>query len=116
MVRAAFEEEDEIAGEGVFGLDALHLLILAAGRTRDVHAKSALEDELGEATAIEAVGSGSAGSIGIAELLAGDGENLVTHTRCFRASRFGRRDVQGFGQFDRALCHRLRVDLTDPRV
>ena len=116
MVRATFEEKDEIAGEGVFGLDTLHLSVLTPRGARDVHAQCALEDELGEATAIEGVGSDSAGSVGIAELLSRNGEDLLAHTCYFRASRFGRSYVQSFGQFDRTLGHRLRIDLADPRV
>ena len=108
MVRAAFEEEDEIAGEGVFGLDPLHLVILTPRGTRDVYAQCALEDELGEATAIEGVGSGSAGSVGIAELLARNSEDLLAHAGYFSASRFDRRHVQGFDQFDRTRGHRFR--------
>ena len=116
MVRATFEEKDEIAGEGVFGLDAFHLFVLTPRGARDVHAQCALEDELGEATAIEGVGSDSAGSVGIAELLSRNGEDLLAHVGYFRASRFGRSYVQSFGQFDRTLGHRLRIDLADPRV
>ena len=36
VVRTAFEEENEIAGEGIFGLDPLDLLVLAAGGASDV--------------------------------------------------------------------------------
>jgi len=81
MVRATFEEEDEISGAGILLLDALDLLILAARGARDIYAQCATKDELGESTAIEGVGSGRAGPIGIAKLLLGYSENFLAQVR-----------------------------------
>ena len=73
MVGAPTQVENEVAGLGVLPGDLLSHFVLGTGVVRQASPGDLLEDVTGQARAVESIGPGAAGAIGITNLLSAQG-------------------------------------------